>query len=349
MQHLIKYLVFWIIAWFRTRTARRQWAEAAQLIGGTFDPDSLTLQATIDGIPVCAKIERSVSTNTLIMRTILWASIPTPASFTLQVYKEGFFSSLGKSLGGQDLEVGDAVFDKTFIIKSNSDEVMRGLLSAPMRAAMQNLQAYSHKVESKVLTSTSNALEKTPQSLIASLKEFATLSKTGEQFIDRWRQMIMALASKPPESSPLSLEEGRAIEFEHRKVHVTLSLLNTKSGWFSKSTEFYTTVSVRLHNNQPNFYLYQHQDNVPKEASALPEGQLPKMLAVHYKLRAQDNIEDLLSTLSPALLEALPDLFSVDGKSITATYGSLMLSPEKTKLLVEAMTELALQSNQLYR
>ena len=95
MQHLIKYLIFWIIAWFRTRTARKQWAEAAQLLGGSFDPDSLTLQATIDGVPLAAKIERSVTTNTLIMRTTLWASIPTPALFKLEVYKEGFFSSLG--------------------------------------------------------------------------------------------------------------------------------------------------------------------------------------------------------------------------------------------------------------
>jgi hypothetical protein len=349
MQHLIKYLIFWIIAWFRTRTARKQWAEAAQLLGGTFDPDSLTLQAIIDGVPLAAKIDRSVTTNTLIMRTILWASIPTPALFQLQVYKEGFFSSLGKSLGGQDLEIGDAAFDKAFIIKSNSEEVMRDLLSTPMRAAIQNLLAYSHKIEGKVITSTSATLEKDSHSLVASIKQFAALPKSGAQLAERWQQAIIALSSKPLDPSQLILEEGHAVEFESRGVHVSISLSGTKSGWISKTTEFYTTISVRLQNNQPSFYLYQHQNTAPKEASALPEAQMSRELAAHYKLRTQGNLGDMLASISPVLLQALPDLFSVDGKSVTATYGSLMISPEKTQLLVESMVTLALQSNQLYR
>ncbi len=41
--------------------------------------------------------------------------------YTLTLYKERIWSKLGKLVGMQDIEIGDAPFDKSFIIKSNDD------------------------------------------------------------------------------------------------------------------------------------------------------------------------------------------------------------------------------------
>ncbi len=59
------------------------------------------------------------------------ARVNASPRFTAQVYKEtAVFSALGKALGGQDIELGDAEFDRTFIIKANDEGWMRRKLGA---------------------------------------------------------------------------------------------------------------------------------------------------------------------------------------------------------------------------
>ena len=50
-------------------------------------------------------------------------------NFSFKLYREGFFSGIGKLFGGQDIEIGDAFFDSEFIIKSNQPETVTQLLS----------------------------------------------------------------------------------------------------------------------------------------------------------------------------------------------------------------------------
>lgn len=49
----------------------------------------------------------------------------------LQISKEGFFSKMGKALGGQDLQTGNEEFDKKFIIKGTNESVILALLQKP--------------------------------------------------------------------------------------------------------------------------------------------------------------------------------------------------------------------------
>lgn len=50
-------------------------------------------------------------------------------NFDLKVSKEGFFSKIGKALGGQDIEIGDENFDGAYIVKSSDDLIATRLLS----------------------------------------------------------------------------------------------------------------------------------------------------------------------------------------------------------------------------
>lgn len=52
-------------------------------------------------------------------------------NFSFKLYREGIFSGIGKFFGGQDIEIGDAFFDREFIIKSNRPETVTRLLSHP--------------------------------------------------------------------------------------------------------------------------------------------------------------------------------------------------------------------------
>lgn len=46
-----------------------------------------------------------------------------------KIYREGFFTAIGKMLGMQDLAIGDPFFDEQFVVQGNSEEKLRRLLS----------------------------------------------------------------------------------------------------------------------------------------------------------------------------------------------------------------------------
>lgn len=62
---------------------------------------------------------------------------------TFRIYKEGFFSKLGKTLGGQDIEMGDPDFDKKFIVKGDATH-LQSFLSADLRAELSSLVQSKH-------------------------------------------------------------------------------------------------------------------------------------------------------------------------------------------------------------
>ena len=53
------------------------------------------------------------------------------AGFRFTVYRKSIFSGIGKLFGMQDIEIGDAEFDDTFIIKGTDESVVKQLLSNP--------------------------------------------------------------------------------------------------------------------------------------------------------------------------------------------------------------------------
>lgn len=52
--------------------------------------------------------------------------------FEFHVYEQGLFTTLLTKFGMQDIQSGDEVFDKEFIIKSNDEEKIRNMLTPPI-------------------------------------------------------------------------------------------------------------------------------------------------------------------------------------------------------------------------
>lgn len=65
-----------------------------------------------------------------------------------KIYRENFFSTIGKLFGMQDIEVGDPYFDKEFIIKGNSEEQIRKLLkSAQLKGLIRRIPKIHFQVK----------------------------------------------------------------------------------------------------------------------------------------------------------------------------------------------------------
>lgn len=63
--------------------------------------------------------------------TRIRAPYVNPDGFRFKVYRQGFFSGIGKFFGMQDVEVGYPEFDRDFVIQGNSPEKLRALFAHP--------------------------------------------------------------------------------------------------------------------------------------------------------------------------------------------------------------------------
>ena len=65
-----------------------------------------------------------------------------------KIYNQGFFASIGKALGMQDIETGDTYFDEHFVIKGNSPENIKLLLGDPnLKELIQHQPAICFEVK----------------------------------------------------------------------------------------------------------------------------------------------------------------------------------------------------------
>ena len=112
------------------------WRQLCQEIGAEFVEGGLwtstgsKVQAHVGPWIVTLDIGRSHEDGkTLVTR--LRAPYVNPEGFRFTIDRKSVFSDLGKLLGMQDIEVGDAEFDEAFIIKGNDEFKVRDLLAKP--------------------------------------------------------------------------------------------------------------------------------------------------------------------------------------------------------------------------
>ena len=87
------------------------------------------VQAKVGEWPVTLDIYTVHAGNSHVKYTRLRAPFVNADGFRFLVYRAGFFSELGKSLGMQDVEVGVPEFDRDFIIKGNNETLLRWLFA----------------------------------------------------------------------------------------------------------------------------------------------------------------------------------------------------------------------------
>lgn len=75
-------------------------------------------------------------------RTPAWTrfEVKIPIRGHLRITPEGFFSSIAKLAGAQDVQVGDSSFDDSYVIKADSEEFARRILTPQARRTIQELE-----------------------------------------------------------------------------------------------------------------------------------------------------------------------------------------------------------------
>jgi hypothetical protein len=134
---LIVFLILWAINRDKKRVAL--WTEIAVAQGGRWVDEQLAWNKRRRGIEVARPTEGTRPAVALFIDTYTVSTgkssttytrgrvrYPLPAGPEFKVYKEGVFSSLGKALGTQDVELGgDPAFDALFMVKCDEPERVR--------------------------------------------------------------------------------------------------------------------------------------------------------------------------------------------------------------------------------
>ena len=108
------------------------WSQLSQEIGASYDEGGFFKQGavrlayhqwevTLDTYTVSSNHSHSTYTR-------LRAPFVNPDGFRLNLYREGLFTGIGKKLGMQDIEIGDAFFDQQFVIQGQPEDMVRRLL-----------------------------------------------------------------------------------------------------------------------------------------------------------------------------------------------------------------------------
>ena len=121
------------------------WSLLAQQIGGEFTPgEGWTGRSRVDaqvGQWVVTLDTFVVSTGkSTITFTRMRAPFVNRDGFRFTITRAGVFSPVARVLGFQDVEVGDAAFDKAFVVKSNDEPRVRTFLADPDLRARLALQ-----------------------------------------------------------------------------------------------------------------------------------------------------------------------------------------------------------------
>jgi hypothetical protein len=79
-----------------------------------------------------------------VVYTRMRAPYVNTAGFRFTIYRKGFFTSVAKSLGMQDVQIGHEPFDSDFVIKGSDEGLLRALFANPKIRELINQQKNIH-------------------------------------------------------------------------------------------------------------------------------------------------------------------------------------------------------------
>src|SRR5438874_2079434 len=121
------------------------WNLLAQQIGGTFSQEGFWKQRDRVQLQVG---QWTLTLDTFVVSTgkstITFTRLRAPYvnrdSFRFAITRAGMFNALAHKLGFQDVEIGDEVFDKAFVIKTSDEARVRTFLADPQLCRQMLLQ-----------------------------------------------------------------------------------------------------------------------------------------------------------------------------------------------------------------
>ncbi len=193
-------LVAWAIKRWNAKL-RKHWGEVAERLGGELVPPTgpwyhrapMSIKARLHGVGVLldsytVSTDNSSQTYTRCRARALGAGL-----LKLKVKRAGLASSLGRSLGFQDLSTGDAAFDEQYVVKASDEDLALAWLDGPSCEALVPLQKYGLELKKGEIKATRGGLDRDPDSLVVVMDAVACLAAGGQRVLQRWRDLAEEL------------------------------------------------------------------------------------------------------------------------------------------------------------
>ncbi len=138
------------------RKEREAWGSSAQRLGAFFDPGAFlfggpSIRGTLDGVSFLVKrFHRSTGKNSIpYTRILAWVDDPKGRRIPKQLVlgADGVLAALAKTLGGEDLVVGDRTFDDAVRVRGPRGAVLAGLTPAARELAAGLVDQHASLVE----------------------------------------------------------------------------------------------------------------------------------------------------------------------------------------------------------
>lgn len=141
---ILAILVIGYLAWRSHKRTVETWRQVGAELGLNTSVGSgmsrPVLSGSIGGLPVKIDTYTQRSGNSSTTYTRYRVGYP-PLGIGLELKREGAFSAITKFFGIQDVEVGDATFDETFVVKTNDQGKLRSLLTPSVRSGLLHFTA----------------------------------------------------------------------------------------------------------------------------------------------------------------------------------------------------------------
>jgi hypothetical protein len=135
-----------VVDLFGTKRRRRRvqlWRDIATEYGGVYEPSrgyfrrvNEQIRAMVRDVAVVVDTYEVSNGKTSATYSRVTAAVAFAGAPGWSVAREGLLASIGKALGGNDIELGDSAFDSAFVLKSESAATMRRLWTDAARARM---------------------------------------------------------------------------------------------------------------------------------------------------------------------------------------------------------------------
>jgi hypothetical protein len=274
---------------------KQRWMEAAALVGGEFEDTKtawyqgsvLKIRATIDGMGVHVD-HYTVSTgkSSQIYTRLIAIGTGTP-HLKLSVHKAGFFSSLGKAFGTQDVIVGDQMFDDAFIVKASDETLCKEWITQEARDQMLLCQEYSFSIKGREGLATRTGIEEIPEKMAAAIRAMAAYAGGGKKLTERVQQTAEELRGAASFEPNFFVPEKTQIEWNYKNFSCLLTFTEREQNLFQESSDVMTCIKLRHMGRGRHFFMTRHQ--MPRVADALPEATFQdRNFGLEHRLRSQD-------------------------------------------------------------
>lgn len=168
------------------RAIEAGWQHVASTRRLTLDLPNMIMHGAIDDVAV--RLEVVLSKDNFV--TLVAAGFNPPLAVGLAMSRHGALSSVSKFFGAQDLEVGDADFDKRYIIKGKDHTRVKQIFASEARGGLHHLDEISEELavdDNRILITLPGAVGEHTE--IEALVE--TISKTANAMV-KFRRPVSA-------------------------------------------------------------------------------------------------------------------------------------------------------------